>query len=151
MLFSGFYGIVVGLAILSLIWMVSLWTTKGIAFEFDAHGAKGAFATLLHTYLDIAKFVLGLAGGSIVLLVGSSSFRSNGRLPAGFASPLFLLVLSILYGILFMVFLVVNYEEYSHNPASYTRHRYARNQALGYGALCCFCVGYAWLILAVAT
>ena len=107
--------------------------------------------TRFRFYLDLAKFILGLAAGSIVLLVGSSAFHSNGRLPEAFASPLFLLGLSIVYGILFMLFLVFNYE---HLPSrgwfsSYTRFRYARNQALGFGSLSCFCVGYAWLILTV--
>ena len=151
MLFDGFFGIAVGLAMLGITWLAIHLRTKGKAFEFDAEGEKGAFEKLLTTYLDLAKFVLGLAAGSIVLLVGSSAFRANGRLPSAFASPLFLLGLSIVYGILFMTFLIFNYEHYRHHPgsSSYSRFQYVRNQALGFAALFCFCVGYAWLIVAV--
>ncbi|MGO9254810.1 MAG: hypothetical protein ACLQU1_00695 [Bryobacteraceae bacterium] len=52
-------------------------------------------------YLDIAKFVLGLAAGSIVLLAGSLNFsQSNGRTPKPFAPPLFLVAMSVVYGVL---------------------------------------------------
>ncbi|HUK25314.1 MAG TPA: hypothetical protein VLV49_12100 [Terriglobales bacterium] len=62
---------------------------------------------------------------------------------------LLLLTCSIVYGILFMVFEVFNYETYRHHPGegTYTRFKYARNQALGFGALGCFCAGYIWLIV----
>jgi len=143
-LFGGFFGIAVGLAILAVTWLVVYLRTKGTSFEFDAQGEQGAFEKMLATYLELAKFVLGLAAGSIVLLVGSSAFRANGRLPAAFASPLFLLGLSIVYGILFMTFLIFNYEHYRHHPGpSYTRFRYVRNQALGFGSLLVF----AWATL----
>ena len=48
-----------------------------------------------------------------------------------------------------MVFEVFNYETYRHHPGegTYTRFKYARNQALGFGALGCFCAGYIWLIV----
>jgi hypothetical protein len=106
MLPSGLSGLVVSWAVLGITWLITHWTTLGGSFDFDSHGEKGAFEKLLPLYLDLAKFILGLASGSIVLLVGSAAFRSNGRLPAGFAEPLFLLGMSVVYGILFMVFLV---------------------------------------------
>jgi hypothetical protein len=118
MRFVGFFGIATGLAVWVLTWVVAYWRTVGTSFDFDAQGEKGAFEKLLAVYVDLTKFILGLAAGGIVLLVGSSAFRSNGRLPESFASPLFLLALSIIYGILFMMFLVFNYEHYRHHPDS---------------------------------
>ena len=103
-------------------------------------------------YLDITKYVLGLAAGSIVLLVGSLNFNaSSGRSLKPFASPLFLVAASIIYGVLFMILLAVNYEHHLHHPndpRSYTRFQYTRNQSLGFGALVCFCISYLWLIAA---
>ena len=103
-------------------------------------------------YLDITKFVLGLAAGSIVLLVGSLNFnQSTGRSLKPFASPLFLVAMSIIYGVLFMILLALNYEHHLHHPndpRSYTRFKYTRNQSLGFGALLCFCISYIWLIAA---
>lgn len=146
-LFTRFSGIVVGAAVLIIMWLLACWETKGMRgpFDFDAQGESGAFEKLLATYLDILKFVLGLASGSIVLLVGSSALRKSEHLPSSFASPLFLLTISILYGILCMLFLTTNYEAYRHKTAPYTRFKYTRNLALGYGSLSCFCIGYAWL------
>ena len=103
-------------------------------------------------YLDITKYVLGLAAGSIVLLVGSLNFNQSGaRSLKSFASPLFLVAISIIYGVLFMILLTVNYEYHLHHPNhphSYTRFQYTRNQSLGFGALVCFCISYIWLIAA---
>jgi len=85
-----------------------------------------------------------LAAGSIVLLVGSLNFnQSSGRSLKPFASPLFLVAMSIIYGVLFMILLAVNYEHHLHHPndpGSYTRFKYTRNQSLGFGALLCFCI-----------
>jgi hypothetical protein len=102
-------------------------------------------------YLDIAKFVLDLAAGSIVLLVGSLNInQSNARPLRSFASPLFLVAMSTIYGVLFMILLVFNYERHLHDPdsRSYTRFKYTRNQSLGFSALACFCVSYIWLVVA---
>jgi len=147
--FPGLYGILVGAGVLCITWSVAWLGLKGTTFNFDAHGEKGAFQPLLSNYLDLAKFVIGLASGSIVLLVGSASFSKAGRLSSSFASPLFLLALSIIYGVLFMVFMLLNYEAHQHNTKPYTRFRYSRNLALGFSCLLCFCVGYAWLIVIV--
>lgn len=150
-LFAGFLGMATGIGIFLITWLAVYLNTKGTSFEFDAQGEKGAFEKLLVIYLDIAKFVLGLASASIVLLAGSSAFRSTPRLPESFRSPLFLLVLSVIFGILFMVLLIFDYEHYRHHPdiRSYTKLKYTRNEALGFGSLGCFCVGYVWLILIV--
>jgi hypothetical protein len=149
MLFSGIWGITAGLLIFLITWLIVCLRTEGASFIFDVQGEPGTFEKLLAIYIDLAKFVLGLAAGSIALIVGLSASRSGGRLPESFAAPLFLLGLSIICGILFMVFLVLNYEHYRHhgNTASYTRFKYTRNQALGFGGLSCFCAGYVWLIV----
>jgi hypothetical protein len=164
--FSGLPGIEVGIGLFvsawPLAWLV-LWPRGDMfqgmnwlkklrlnhTFNFEPPGEKGAFEKLLANYLDIAKVVIGLASGSIVLLVGSASFHSSGRLPASFASPLSLLALCILYAIFFMVFEIMNYEDYRHSTRRYSRFKYSRNIALGFGCLLCFCVGYMWLIFIV--
>jgi hypothetical protein len=150
-LFTGFCGLVVGVAVLVILWLVAYLKLgrRGNLFDFDAGGEPGEFEKRLTTYLDISKFILGLASGSIVLLVGSSALRKSELLPPSFASPLFLLALCILYGILFMAFLTANYEAYRHKTSDYTIFKYTRNLALGYGSLFCFCIGYAWLIFIV--
>lgn len=149
--FPGFYGIVVGACVFGAIWGISAIALGEGPFEMDVLGEKGTFEPLLSNYLDIAKFVLGIASGSIVLLVGSAAFHSPGHLPTSFASPLFLLALCILYGVLFMALLMLDYEDYRHRTgvSTYTRLKYSRNIALGVGGLACFCIGYAWLIVIV--
>jgi hypothetical protein len=71
--------------------------------------------------------------------VGSLNFnQSSGRSLKPFASPLFLVAMSIIYGVLFMVMLALNYEYHLHHPndpRSYTRFQHTRNQSLGFGAL----------------
>jgi hypothetical protein len=63
---------------------------------------------------------------------------------------LFVLVLSLIWGVLFMPFLALDYEAYRHHEKPYTRFNYARNQAFGFSSLACFALGYFWLILIVA-
>jgi hypothetical protein len=155
MLFPGFPGIATAVGLLTLIWLIIYLKSKGTPVVFDPGGKHGEFGKrLLPMYLDITKFVLGLAAGSIVLLVGSLNFsQSIGRSLRPFASPLFLVAMSIIYGVLFMILLALNYEYHLHHPndpRSYTRFQYTRNQSLGFSALVCFCISYMWLI-AVAT
>jgi hypothetical protein len=160
--FSGLHGIEVGIGLFLVAWPSAWlvhwprqemnWFKKLLlnhSFDFEPPGEKGAFEKLLANYLDIAKVVIGLASGSIVLLVGSASFRSTGRLPASYASPLSLLALSILYAVFFMVFEMLNYEDFRHRTRLYSRFKYSRNLGLGFGGLLCFCVGYMWLIFIV--
>jgi len=151
--FAGFAGIATALGMFAVLWFTVFLRTKGEFFTFDPGGNDGEFGrSLLPMYLDIAKFVLGLAAGSIVFcLFGSSNFgQANGRTLKIFASPLFLVAMSIIFGVLFMIFLVLNYENHRNNPdsKSYTRFKYTRNQAFGFTALACFCVGYTWLVVA---
>jgi zinc transporter ZupT len=150
MLFPGFPGVATAVMLFALVWLITYLRTKGEPVVFDPGGKHGEFGKrLLPMYLDITKFVLGLAAGSIVLLVGSLNFsQSSGRSLRSFASPLFLVAMSIIYGVLFMILLALNYEHHLHRPGSYTRFQYTRNQSLGFGSLGCFCISYIWLIAA---
>jgi hypothetical protein len=70
-------------------------------------------------------FVLGLAAGSIVLLVGLLDLnQSNGRSLKPFASPLFLVAMSIIYGVLFMILLALDYEYHLHHPNDLRSHTF---------------------------
>jgi hypothetical protein len=153
MLFPGFPGVASAVGLFALTWLAIYLKCKGEPVVFDPGGKHGEFGKrLLPMYLDITKFVLGLAAGSIVLLVGSLNFtQSSGRSLKPFASPLFLVAMSIIYGVLFMILLALNYEYHLHHPndpRSYTLFKYTRNQSLGFGALLCFCISYVWLIAA---
>jgi hypothetical protein len=153
MAFAGLAGIVTALGLFAVLWLIVFLRTKGSSFTFDPAGSDGEFAkTLLPIYLDITKFAAGLAAASIVFcLFGSSNFGpSSPRSLKSFASPLFVVAMSIIYGVLFMIFLVLNYENHrNHRDAnSYTRFKYTRNQAFGFSALACFCLGYTWLVVA---
>jgi len=155
MSFAGLPGIVTAVGLFAVLWLVVFLRTEGTSFTFDPGGNEGEFGrSLLPMYLDITKFVMGLGAGSLVFcLFGSSSINPTGpRSLRAFASPLFMVAMSIFYGVLFMTFLVLNYENHRNQPGlnSYTRFRYTRNQAFGFSALACFCVGYAWLVV-VAT
>jgi hypothetical protein len=153
MWFEGLSGVAAALLLVVAIWLALAWSTRGQPVVFDPGGRFGEFGkTLLPMYLDIAKFVLGLAAGSIVLLVGALNFtQSHARTLKAFASPLLMVAMSIIYGVLFMILLVLNYENHLHRPhdsQAYTRFQYTRNQSLGFSALACFCVSYVWLIIA---
>jgi hypothetical protein len=153
MLFPGFPGIATAVGLFALIWLAVYLKSRGMPVVFDPGGKHGEFGKrLLPMYLDITKFVLGLAAGSIVLLVGSLNFNQpNGRSLRHFASPLFLVAMSIIYGVLFVILPAFNYEYHLHHPddpRSYTRFQYTRNQSLEFGALVCFCISYMWLIAA---
>jgi hypothetical protein len=155
----GFYGITTGVVIFITMWTV-IWFKVGKGpFDMDPLGEKGAFLPLLSNYIDISKFVIGLASASIAALIGGTVFRTEGKagpLLINFASPLFLVALSLILGVLFIAFIAHNYEDYRHNnPArsgvlsTYTRFRYSRNTALGFGCLFCFALGYISLIFVV--
>jgi hypothetical protein len=143
-----FLGVEVGVGVFAVIWCIVWWRTPKGDFTFEP--VDGFFDKLLPVYLEIAKFVMGLAAGGIVLVVGSSAVGQTKRLPQAYADPLFLLAMSIFYGVLFMVLLVLDYEAFKHKMYPYSRIRYIRNRVLGYSALACFCIGYVWLIWAAA-
>ena len=145
-MFNGFYGIAVGIAVLIIIWPISYRMLGNEPFEFDAAGQPGTFEKQFAFYSDILKLILSLASASIVLLVG---LRKSEQLPPSFASPLFLLAMSIFYGIICMAYLASEYEGYRHGKTTYTRFKYSKNLAFGNGSAICFFVGYAWLIFIV--
>jgi hypothetical protein len=60
-------------------------------FYLDPASKPGAFESFLAKYIRATEFVIGLATGSIVLLVGSSALHGqSGRLPWFYAPPLLL-------------------------------------------------------------
>jgi hypothetical protein len=144
----GWSGIASGIGVFVITWgMLSLITRKK-KFELTADFLD----KILPMYLDIAKFIMGLAAGGIVLTIGSTTLRSPStpHLPENYASPLFLLAMSMVYGIVFMPLLASNYEAFIAKTYKYSRWRYVRNRTVGYSALIFFCLGYGWLIWAAA-
>jgi hypothetical protein len=140
-------GILVALGILIVVWLlIERTTAKHPAFTFEQNA--GDFDKLLPIFLDIVKVVLSLAAGGIVLVISSTALSATRKLPPAYGDPLAILAGSVLYGIVFMTLLTVSYEAFKHNPNSYLRAYYVRNQAFGFSGLVCFCVGYIWLIVA---
>lgn len=137
-------------AIPTIIWIIRYLPRRKIAaYDFDPQGKPGAFDPLLQKYLRLGEFMIGLATGSIVLLVGSSAFHGKGgHLPWFYASPLLVLAGSVIAGISFMAWLILSYEEAQHgNP--HTPEAYTLSETLGFSSLALFCIGYVWLIIVV--
>jgi hypothetical protein len=140
----------VGLAIFFVIGACAYFTRELGPFNLDPKAKPGAFEPFLVKYMRVSEFIIGLATGSIVLLIGSSALHGQGgRLPWFYASPLLLLAICVVYGIIFMVWLIYHYEEHQHG-VPHTRFAYSLSLTLGFSALACFSVGYIWLILRVA-
>ena len=147
--FPGFSGLVIGLLVFPLIWFYAHKAKKFEMYDPDPGGKPGAFEARLANYIRITEYLIGLATGSIVLLVGSSAFHTNGRLPWVYATPLVLLAFAVIYGLWFMSLLILNYENVQHgNP--HTKFEYSRSEALGFSTLFCFSLGYFWLVFAIA-
>ena len=148
-MFPGETGILAVCILPLVIWRISRSLKKLAGYNMEPKGEEGAFEPLLQKYLHLAEFTIGLATGSIVLLVGSSILHGrDGRLPWFFASPLLVLAGSVLSGIGFMVALGVSYEDVQHgNP--HTAASYALIETLGFKSLLLFVVGYVWLIISV--
>ena len=148
-LFSGESGIVVGALTPILLWIICYYTKEHEFYNFDARDIQGAFEPFLVKYLKLVEMIIGLATGSIVLLVGSSAFHGQaGHLPWFYASPLFILAFCVLYGVLFSVWLIFHYEDYQHN-GRHSKRAYALCETLGFASIICFVVGYVWLIAKV--
>lgn len=79
MLFAGWQGITVSLAVFATIWVVVSIRTHGEAFTFEQ--SVGDFEKMLAVYLDVAKFILTLAAGGIVLIINSTALGSARKLP----------------------------------------------------------------------
>jgi len=158
----GWRGIAGGVAVL-VVTSCIVWirVPKGYKPKFDKQNGKFDFLPFLSIYIDLAKFVVGLATGGIVLIVGASALGHSQpgtqapcapvapSLPDYLAAPLFLLATSIFYALTFMTLLTLNYEAYKLKKG-HTRLQYIRNRVLAFSGLACFCVGYAWLIFAAA-
>lgn len=151
---SGILGLAIPIFIVlvvpSILFLVIHHNRKQIpSYNLDPKGEKGAFEPLLQKYLRLAEFMIGLATGSIVLLVGSSVLHGKDvRLPPFYRLPLVLLAGSVLWGLLFMVYLILSYEDWQHgNP--HTARAYAWIESLGFTSLLLFFVGYLWLIVVV--
>jgi hypothetical protein len=149
-LFPGFSGVVTAVGTTTVIWVVRYTPRrKNAAYDLDPGGKPGAFEPLLQKYLRLSEFTIGLATGSIVLLVGSSVLHGrDGRLPWFYGSPLLVLAASVVIGLGFMAWLVLGYEEVQHgNP--HTPEAYSLMETLGFSSLALFCVGYVWLVIVV--
>jgi hypothetical protein len=67
MLFPGFPGVATAVGLFALVWFIIYLQSKGKPVVFDPGGKHGEFGKrLLPMYLDITKFVLGLAAGNVV-------------------------------------------------------------------------------------
>jgi hypothetical protein len=148
-LFPGISGVIVG-ALIPVGLLVILYLKKAnVNYYLDPNGVSGAFEPFLAKYLKLAETMIGLATGSIVLLVGSSALNGHGgHLPWFYASPLYLLAYSVFYGIGFSAWLIFHYEMYQHDH-KHSRLQYALSETLGFSSLCCFLCGYVWLIARV--
>jgi hypothetical protein len=143
---AGTAGIAVGVGVFTFLFIASWVSLEDALYQFSDE-----FEKQVAIYLDIMKFVLSMAGAGIVLVVSATIFRSSDPakpLPPRYASPLAILALTILYGVLFMIFLARDYEVSKRGEDLYNRWRYARNKALGFSTIMCFCLGYGWLVIA---
>jgi hypothetical protein len=145
-LFPGSNGLFVGLAVFPLIWTPIYFTREHEAYNLDPQNKWNAFEPFLVKYLRVSEFIIGLATGSIVLLVGSSALHGPiGKVPPEYSSPLFLLASCVGYGIVFMVWLTYHYEDHQHG-VKHTKLAYTLSLTLGFSSLTSFFVGYIWLI-----
>jgi hypothetical protein len=148
-LFPGFSGLMIGFAILILTTVLAYLTRDEGPFNLDPMGEKGSFEPFLQKYIRLSEIIIGLASTSIVLLVGASTLHSKtGQLPWVYASPLLLLAMSVAFAIMFVAWLIYEYEEYRHGN-HHTRLRYAFSIASGFSALLCFAIAYIWLTFSV--
>jgi hypothetical protein len=139
----GVAGLLVGLGIFPIIGLAIYFSLPEGPFNLDPEGRPGAFEPFLAKYLRLGEFIVGLATGSIVLLIGSSALRGqNGTLPWYYASPLLLLGCCVVWGIAFMVWLIYHYEDYQHGTR-HTKKAYTLSLTLGFSSLACFLMGYA--------
>jgi hypothetical protein len=86
---SGLGGITTSLAVPAVLWCLLYSRRKKVSsYNLDPQGKAGAFEPLLQKYLRLAEFTIGLATGSIVLIVGASFLHGKeGHLPSFYANP----------------------------------------------------------------
>jgi hypothetical protein len=143
-LVPGTGGLIVGVSVFALSWVIAYLLTPYESITFEPRG-EGSFEPRLTNYTRAAETLISLASGSVVLLAGSSILRAGGHLPWFYASPLVLLGVNVIYGVVFIGLLIVFYEGFLHFPNSYTRLRYSLVQAFGFAGLVCFSLAYLWL------
>ncbi len=148
-LVPGIGGLLTGIVIFLVCLVAAYKSTPPGEYTFEPRG-PGSFELRLGNYARLVEIIIGLATGSIVLLAGSSIFRSGGRLPWFYGSPLVLLAMSVIYALTFLALLVRAYENFLHNEKFYTRAAYTINVSLGFASLICFALGYLWLGFALA-
>lgn len=148
-LFAGFSGAVCTLTIGVTVWIERRRSKQAEKYNLGPGGDPKEYEPILARYIRFAEFMIGLATGSIVLIVGSSALHGQGgHLPWFYASPLLIICGSVVYGLLFMAAQLVTMEESLHgNP--HTAFSYALNETFGYSCLLCFLIGYIWLVFAV--
>ena len=132
-------------------WVNRLRSKQFGEYNLGPGGDPGAFEPILARYIRLTEFVIGLATGSIVLIVGSSTLHGQGsHLPWYYASPLLLLGGSVSYGLLFMTKLLVTMENVLHG-GRHTAFEYALSETFGFSSLICFLAGYIWLIISATS
>jgi hypothetical protein len=147
----GTSGLAVAVAVGVVVWLVTRKTIdSSYSFTFEHGNPPQSFEPRLAGYMRCTETLIGLATGSIVLLAGSSVFRSGGRLPWIYASPLVLMGFSVIYGVFFLGIMNFFYEGFLHNRNSYAAWKYRLVNVAGFSALFTFAVGYIWLAFAVA-
>ncbi len=103
--------------------------------ELPVAAAKGTFAPLLNSYVDITKLLITVAAASIAF--------GGGQNPRwGVIVAKIVLAFSILYGVTFAALLQFFYDQYCIDVRFYTRPRYSLIEALGFSTLACFIGGY---------
>jgi len=147
--FPGFSGTACTILIGVIVWLNRKRSKQFEYYNLGPGGDPKAYEPILVRYVRFAEFLIGLATGSIVLIVGSSALHGQaGHLPWFYASPLLLIGGSVIYGLLFMASQLVTMEEGLHGNR-HTAFSYALNETLGYSSLLCFLSGYIWLVFAV--
>jgi hypothetical protein len=76
--FPGFSGSVVSLAVFVTAWRICRSTKKHPFYNLGPGGDPHDYEPLLNRYVRLAEFSIGIATGSIVLVVGSSALHGNG-------------------------------------------------------------------------
>ena len=148
--FPGFSGLLTSCGIGLALWLtLHRMNSKVVAYNLGPGGDPQAYEPILLRYIRFAEFMIGLATGSIVLIVGSSAIHGQGgKLPWFYAPPLLLVANSVIFGLAFMASQLVTMENGLHgNP--HTTASYTLNETLGYSSLVCFVCGYFWLVIAV--
>jgi hypothetical protein len=106
------------------------------------------FESSLNRYLDLAKSIIGLAVGSIALLLGYVGYvwqkQSSGltNVQSAVTIPTVLLACCVLALVTFMAIVTWRYETYLQDVNAHSRFWYSLDLALGFSGLLFFGAGY---------